>query len=69
MLHAHAVTKVVKAEDYIKHVSDKEEEGTEHDKSSYKPSMHDFPLNALITLWTLICVSTFLLYLHLCPKT
>ena len=26
-------------------------------------------LNVLITLWTLICASNFLLYFHVCPKT
>lgn len=40
----------IEAEDYIEHVIDKEEEGTENDKSSYKASMHGFTLNALITL-------------------
>ena len=43
----------------------------EVDRGSYQASMHSSTLttlNVLITLWTLICVSDFLLYFHLCPK-
>jgi hypothetical protein len=49
----------VEAEEYIEHVSDKEE-GMEDNKGSYGASMHGSTLttlNVLITLWALICVS------------
>ena len=61
----------VKAKECIEHVSDKEEEGMEDDKASYKASMHGSTLttlNVLITLLALICMSNFLLYFHLFPK-
>ena len=41
----------------------------EDDRSSLGASMHGFTLSVFITSWTLICVSKFLLYFHLCPKT
>ena len=47
----------------IEHVSDKGEEGMEDD-NSYKAFVHDYTLitlNVLITLWTLIWMSNFLL--------
>ena len=57
----------------VEHVSHKEEEeGMKDDRGSYKASMHGSTLttlNVLITLWTLIWASNFLLYFHLCPKT
>ena len=63
----------IKAKVGIKHISDKEEdEGIKDDKGSYEASIHGSTLttlNVLITLWTLICVSNFLLYFHLCPET
>ena len=50
----------------IEHVSDKEEEeGMEDDRRSYATSMHGSTLNLLISLWTLICVSKFMLCIHL----
>ena len=62
----------VKVKEGIEHVSDKKEEGgMEDDKGSYKTSMHGSTLttlNVLITLWTLIWASIFLLCFHLCPK-
>jgi len=61
-----------KAKGCIEHFSDQEEEGMEDNKARYGASMHGSPLytlNMLIVLWTLICVSSFLLYFHLCPKT
>ena len=41
----------------------------EEDRSSYKAFIHGSTLNLLVSLWTLICVSNFMLYFHLCPKT
>ena len=61
----------VEAKECIEHVSDKEEEGMEDYMGSYGACMHDSTLttlNVLITLWTSIRVSNFLLYFHLCPK-
>ena len=60
----------VEAKKCIEHVSDKEE-GMNNDSVNFRASMHDSTLttlNALITLWALICVTNFLLYFHLCPK-
>ena len=55
----------------IEHVSDKKE-GTEDNIGSYGASIYGSTittLNALITLWTLICVSDVLLQVfHICPK-
>ena len=62
----------VEAKKCIEHVSDKEDEGMEDDRGSYGALMYGSTLttlNVLITLWTLICVSNFLLYFHLCPET
>ena len=61
-----------KMKEGVEHVSDKEEEGMEDDKGSYKASMQGYTwiaLNVLVTLWTLIWASYFLLYFYLCPKT
>lgn len=44
----------------------------EDDIGSYKASMHSSTLtrlNVLIHLWAVACVSNFLSYFHLCPKT
>ena len=44
----------------------------EDDKGSYGASMHGSTLITLImviTLWTLILASDFLLYFYVCPKT
>ena len=43
----------VEAEEHIKHVINKEEEGIENDKNSHGASTHGSILNVLITLWTL----------------
>ena len=65
----------VEAKECIEHVSDKEEEeeeGMKDNRGSYKVSMHGSTLtalNVLIALRTLICVSNFFLYFHLCPKS
>jgi hypothetical protein len=60
----------IEAEEYIEHVSDKEKEKElEDDRRSYITSMHCSTLNVFITLWTLICVSNFMLYFNICPKT
>ena len=62
----------VEAKECIEYVSDKEEEGLEDDRGSNGALMHGSTLtklNVLISLWTLICVSNFLLYFHLCPKS
>ena len=63
----------VKVKECIEHVNDKEEEkGMEENRDSYGVSMHDSTLTTLIVLitsWTLICVSNFLSYFHLCSKT
>jgi hypothetical protein len=60
----------VKAKECIEHVSDKEEDEMQDDRGSYGAFMHRSinPLYVLITLWAFICVSSFLLYFHLCPK-
>lgn len=61
----------VEAHECFEHVSDKENEGMEYIRGSYKASMHGSTLTTLnvnITSWTLTCVSKFLSYFHVCPK-
>ena len=55
----------VKAKECVEHVSDKEEV-MEVDRTMHGSTMTT--LHVLVTLWTMICVSNFLLYFYLCPK-
>ena len=60
----------VHAKEYIEYVTDKEEEEIEDDNNTYGASMCGSTLtilNVVITLWTLIWASNFLLHFHLCP--
>ena len=62
----------VEAKECIEYVIEKEEEGMEYNNGSYGASMCVSTLtilNTLITLWTLIWASNFLLHFHLCPNT